>query len=84
MCPRPGVIDDRYVRVYERLARGGVGLIVTGNYFVHRLGIVQANNLLLDSDEVIAQLARSPPRSGATTCRSSPRSTTADDMRGSP
>jgi len=58
MCPRPGVIDDRYVELYERLARGGVGLIVTGNYFVHRLGIVQGNNLVLDSDAVIDQLAR--------------------------
>lgn len=58
MCLLPGVIDDRYVGVYERLARGGVGLIVTGNYFVHRLGVVQANNLVLDSDGVIEQLAR--------------------------
>ena len=58
MCPTPGIIEDRYVRVYENLARGGVGLIVTGNYFVHRLGVVQANNLVLDSDAVIPQLAR--------------------------
>jgi 2,4-dienoyl-CoA reductase-like NADH-dependent reductase (Old Yellow Enzyme family) len=58
MCSRPGVIEDRYVGVYERLARGGVGLIVTGNYFVHRLGVVQGNNLVLDSDAVIGQLAR--------------------------
>jgi len=58
MCPVPGIIDDRYLRVYENLARGGAGLIVTGNYFVHRLGIVQGNNLLVDSDAVIPQLQK--------------------------
>jgi len=58
MCPVPGVIDERYVQLYENLARGGVGLIVTGNFFVHHLGIVQGNNLLLDSDRVIPELAK--------------------------
>ncbi len=58
MCPTPGVIDERYLRVYENLARGGAGLIVTGNFFVHRFGVVQANNLVLDSDAVVDQLAR--------------------------
>ncbi len=58
MCPVPGIIDDRYLRVYENLARGGVGLIVTGNFFVHRRGIVQGNNLLIDSDDVIPQLRK--------------------------
>ena len=58
MTTVPGIIDDRYVKLYEDLARGGVGLIVTGNYFVHRLGIVQANSLLVDSDAVIPELLR--------------------------
>jgi 2,4-dienoyl-CoA reductase-like NADH-dependent reductase (Old Yellow Enzyme family)/alpha-beta hydrolase superfamily lysophospholipase len=51
-------IPDRYVKLHENLARGGVGLIVTGNYFVHRLGVVQDNNLLVESDAVIPELAR--------------------------
>jgi 2,4-dienoyl-CoA reductase-like NADH-dependent reductase (Old Yellow Enzyme family)/alpha-beta hydrolase superfamily lysophospholipase len=58
MCLDPGVLDDRYVTLYENLARGGVGLIVTGNFFVHRLGVVQDNNLILDSDAVIPQLLK--------------------------
>jgi len=58
MCPVPGVITERYVRLYENLARGGVGLIVTGNYFVHHLGIVQGNNFLVDTDAVIPELSK--------------------------
>jgi 2,4-dienoyl-CoA reductase-like NADH-dependent reductase (Old Yellow Enzyme family)/alpha-beta hydrolase superfamily lysophospholipase len=58
LCPDPGVITDRYVRLYENLARGGAGLIITGNYFVHRLGIVQENNLLVDTDDVIPELLK--------------------------
>jgi 2,4-dienoyl-CoA reductase-like NADH-dependent reductase (Old Yellow Enzyme family)/alpha-beta hydrolase superfamily lysophospholipase len=58
MCSVPGVVDERYISLHENLARGGVGLIVTGNFFVHPLGVVQGNNLVLDSDDVISELAR--------------------------
>lgn len=58
MTTVPGVVDDRCVKLYEDLARGGVGLIVTGNYFVHRQGIVQGNSLLVDSDAVVPELLR--------------------------
>lgn len=58
LCPEPGIVTDGYVRLHENLARGGVGLIVTGNFFVHRLGIVQGNNLLVDSDAVVPELQK--------------------------
>jgi 2,4-dienoyl-CoA reductase-like NADH-dependent reductase (Old Yellow Enzyme family)/alpha-beta hydrolase superfamily lysophospholipase len=58
VCPQPEIMDARYLRLYENLARGGAGLIVTGYFFVHRLGIVQRNNLLVDSDGVIPELSR--------------------------
>jgi 2,4-dienoyl-CoA reductase-like NADH-dependent reductase (Old Yellow Enzyme family)/alpha-beta hydrolase superfamily lysophospholipase len=58
LCPEPGTVTDRYVRLYENLALGGVGLIITGNFFIHRLGIVQGNNLLVDSDAVIPELEK--------------------------
>lgn len=58
VCPTQGTIDERYIRLYENLARGGVGLIVTGNFSVHARGVVQGNNLVLDSDAVIPELAR--------------------------
>jgi len=56
LCPDPHVVTDDYVRLYENLARGGVGLIVTGNAFVHALGVVQDANLLLDTDAVVEEL----------------------------
>ena len=58
MSPVPGQVDESSLRLYDTLARGGVGLIATGNFFVHRLGIVQENNLLVDTDEMIPQLRK--------------------------
>ncbi|HET6484965.1 MAG TPA: alpha/beta fold hydrolase [Spirochaetia bacterium] len=58
MCPEPGVLSDAYLSLYEDLARGGAGLIVTGNYFVHPKGVAQPGILVLDSDAVIPQLGR--------------------------
>jgi 2,4-dienoyl-CoA reductase-like NADH-dependent reductase (Old Yellow Enzyme family) len=58
MCPRPGVITDEYLRLYERLARGGAGLIVTGNFFVHARSVAQPSILVLDSDAVIPELEK--------------------------
>ena len=58
LCPDPHVVTDRYVRLYETIARGGVGLIVTGNAFVDAVGVVQGDNLLLDSDTVIDELRK--------------------------
>jgi 2,4-dienoyl-CoA reductase-like NADH-dependent reductase (Old Yellow Enzyme family)/alpha-beta hydrolase superfamily lysophospholipase len=58
MCPEPGVLSESYLALYERLARGGAGLIVTGNYFVHRLGVAQPNILVVDADAVIPELER--------------------------
>ncbi len=51
-------ITDRYLRAYARLARGGVGLIVPGNYYVHRMGRAVPRVMLLDKDEIIDDLRR--------------------------
>ncbi len=58
MCPEPGRISAQYLRLYDGLARGGAGLIVTGNFFVHPLGAAQPNILVLDSDAVIPELEK--------------------------
>jgi 2,4-dienoyl-CoA reductase-like NADH-dependent reductase (Old Yellow Enzyme family)/alpha-beta hydrolase superfamily lysophospholipase len=58
MCPEPGVLSDSYLELYERLARGGAGLIITGNYFVHARGVAQPRILVVDSDAVLPELAK--------------------------
>lgn len=49
-------ITDRYLRAYTRLAKGGVGLIVPGNYYVHPMGRAIPRVMLLDKDEIIDDL----------------------------
>jgi len=49
-------VTDRYLRAYSQLARGGVGLIITGNYYVHRLGRALPRLFVLDRDETIEDL----------------------------
>jgi len=51
-------ITDRYLRAYTQLARGGVGLIITGNYYVHALGRALPRLFVLDKDEVIEDLRK--------------------------
>lgn len=53
-----GRATDEYLRLYTRLARGGVGLIITGNYGVNVLGRATPRTMLLDSDEVIGGLEK--------------------------
>jgi len=53
-----GRITDEYIRFYTRLARGGVGLIVTGNYGVSVLGRGSPRTVLVDSDEMIGGLGK--------------------------
>lgn len=51
-------ITDEYIKVYTRLAKGGVGLIIPGNYFVNSIGRVVNRVPVLDRDEVIDDLRR--------------------------
>ena len=51
-------ITDKYLKIYRRLSRGGVGLIIPGNYFVNKTGVAVAKNLVIDNDKVIADLRR--------------------------
>ena len=44
--------------LYRELARGGVGLIITGHMYVHPSGKAHAGMLGAHSDEVIPALAR--------------------------
>ena len=51
-------ITEEYLKVYRRLSKGGVGLIIPGNYFVNKTGVAVAKNLVVDSDSVIEDLRK--------------------------
>jgi len=52
------LITDKYLKVYHRLSKGGVGLIIPGNYFVTKTGVAVAKNLMIDNDKVTADLRK--------------------------
>ena len=49
-------LTEKYYKVYERLAKGGVGLIIPGNYFINSIGRATAKVLVIDRDDVIDDL----------------------------
>lgn len=51
-------VTERYLRAYAQLARGGVGLIITGNYYVNAMGRALPRLMVLDKDEIIDDLRR--------------------------
>ncbi|MCP3922078.1 MAG: NADH:flavin oxidoreductase [Desulfobacterales bacterium] len=52
------IITDKYLKVHNRLSKGGVGLIIPGNYFVSKSGVAVARNLVIDNDKVIDDLQK--------------------------
>lgn len=51
-----GFVNDQIIRFYQERARGGVGLIILGGAYVHRLGIGGMNFLSIDDDRYIPGL----------------------------
>ncbi|RJP69738.1 MAG: NADH:flavin oxidoreductase [Candidatus Abyssobacteria bacterium SURF_17] len=51
-----GRVTERYFKAYEQLAKGGAGLIIPGNYYVHRMGRAIARIVLVNKDDVIGEL----------------------------
>jgi 2,4-dienoyl-CoA reductase-like NADH-dependent reductase (Old Yellow Enzyme family) len=49
-------LTEKYYKVYERLAKGGVGLIIPGNYFINSIGRATDRVLVIDRDDVIDDL----------------------------
>ena len=49
-------ITGKYLKAHRRLSKGGVGLIIPGNYFVNKEGVAVAKNLIIDNDKVIGDL----------------------------
>jgi len=53
-----GRLTDKYLRVYSQLAKGGVGMIITGNYFVSKMGEALPRLFVLDKDEIIDDMRK--------------------------
>ncbi len=58
LCTEEGRVTDAYLRAYERLAKGGVALILPGNYYVNQLGHAYPKQTVVDRDEVIDDLRK--------------------------
>jgi len=59
MADDDGLVDNRYVVLYENLARGGVGMIIAGFAFVQENGIAAKNQTGIHTDECIPMLKKS-------------------------
>lgn len=51
-------VTSRYLRAYEQLAKGGVGLIVPGNFYINRMGRALPRIIVADTDEIIGDLRK--------------------------
>ncbi len=49
-------LTPEYLKIYTRLAEGGVGLIIPGNYFISPEGRAVDKQLVLDRDAVVDEL----------------------------
>jgi 2,4-dienoyl-CoA reductase-like NADH-dependent reductase (Old Yellow Enzyme family) len=58
MADENGFVTERLIRLYVELARGGSGLIVTGNALVHHSGRTLRRMLCVHSDIYIESLGR--------------------------
>ena len=56
--PDTGAPTDGLIRLYDRWARGGAGLLITGNVIVDRLGRGEPGNVLLEDDRHLPAFAR--------------------------
>ena len=59
MADDNGLVDNRYVALYENLAKGGVGLIIAGFAFVKENGIALNYQTGIHIDECIPMLKKS-------------------------
>lgn len=57
-CDAEGKVTDELLRFYTELARGEIGLIITGNAMVHPWGLTAPNALGIYSDDHLPGLAR--------------------------
>jgi len=58
MAADDGAITPQMIRLMTDLAKGGVGLIITGHAYVHKQGWHQPRQLGIDKDDLIAGLLK--------------------------
>ncbi len=58
MADDSGLVDNRYVALYEELARGGAGMIVAGFAFVGENGIAAKNQTGIHTDNCVHMLRK--------------------------
>lgn len=58
MADENGIVGERYVELYRRLAKGGTGLIITGFAYVRKDGIALRGQTGLYSDECVPPLKK--------------------------
>ncbi len=51
-------LTDKYLRAYTQLAKGGVGLIITGNYYVNGMGRSLPRLFVMDNDDIIEDMRK--------------------------
>jgi 2,4-dienoyl-CoA reductase-like NADH-dependent reductase (Old Yellow Enzyme family) len=54
-----GLVDNRYVALYEQLARGGAGMIIAGFAFTKENGIAAKNQTGIHTDNCVPMLKKS-------------------------
>ncbi len=58
MASEEGHVTDKLVELYKNLAKGGVGLIITGNTYVQPSGKSSGHQMGIDKDELVPGLRR--------------------------
>ena len=58
MAKENGEVSDDILKLYRNLAKGGIGLIITGHFYVNQLGKAFFNQVGIHSDEMIPGLKR--------------------------
>ena len=58
MSPPNGEFTREMIKLYTRLARGGVGLIITGHAYIHPLGKADRRMTGIDKDSLIPKLKK--------------------------
>ena len=58
LATEDGRVTDKYLKAYRQLARGGVGLIITGNLYVNSVGQAVPRSIVLHQDEIVDDLRK--------------------------
>ena len=53
-----GRVTDKYLKAYKQLARGGVGLIITGTFYLNPIGQALPRSIVMHRDEIVDDLRK--------------------------